>query len=429
VIRTTLRGATALLFSLFVTAIAGGAPALAKDPTTITFMIWGDPVEKQAYDQLVSSFHAGHPDIRVDLVHIPNQQLYIQRLTTDFMAGTPADVFLLNYRRFATFAARGRLEPLDGRLAKSAIIHEADFYQEAMQPFRWEGRLMAIPQNISSLVVYYNKSLFKAAGLSYPKPDWSWDDFIATARALTKDLDGDGTIDQYGLGSEALIFRVAPFIWQNGGELFDDPEKPTKLALDSPATREALEWFIGFQSKHKVVPDLVAEKAEPSVHRFLRGAMAMYFDSRRGVPVYRNMQGFDWDVAPLPAGKHPAGILHADGYFMAKQSKHKDAAWAFIEYANSEEGQKLMCGTGRTVPSMRRVAESQVFLESDHKPANSQVFLDVIPFVRAVPRLETWPDIETRLGEEFERAYHLQVPLDEAIRLSNERTAELFRKR
>jgi multiple sugar transport system substrate-binding protein len=365
----------------------------------------------------------------VDLIHVANQNLYLQRLATDFMAGTPADVFLLNYRRMAPFAARGRLEPLDERLAASTVIQEKDFYPEAVAPFRWNGRLMAIPQNISSLVVYYNKTLFDRAGVPYPKADWKWDDFTTTAKALTKDLDGDGTIDQYGLGSEAVIFRVLPFIWQNGGDLFDDPERPTKLALDTPAARGGLEWFLGFQSVHRIVPDFVAEKAEPSVHRFLRGAMAMYFDSRRGVPVYRTASGFDWDVAPLPAGKHAAGILHSDAYFMSKQGRHKDAAWTFIEYANSVEGQTLMCASGRTVPSLRSVAESAVFLESDKKPASSRVFLDVIPHVRAVPRMETWPDIETRLSEEFERAYHLQTTLDEAIRLSVERTKDLFPKK
>ena len=63
------------------------------------------------------------------------------------------------------------------------------------------------------------------------------------------------------------------------------------------------------------------------------------------------------------------------------------------------------------------------------KPASSRVFLDVIPHIRAVPRMETWPDIETRVSEEFERAYHLQTTLDEAIRLSTERTRDLFPKK
>ena len=60
---------------------------------------------------------------------------------------------------------------------------------------------------------------------------------MATAKALTKDTDGDGAIDQYGLGTEASIFRLAPFIWQNGGDIVDDPDKPTRLTLDTPEAK------------------------------------------------------------------------------------------------------------------------------------------------------------------------------------------------
>ena len=341
----------------------------------------------------------------------------------------PADVFLLNYRRFAGYAGKGLLEPLDDYVAASSVIHLDDFYPEALRSFYWKGQLLAIPQNLSSLVVYYNKNLFDEAGIPYPKDDWTWDQFIETGRALTKDTNGDGTPDQYGLGTEAIFFRVAPFIWQNGGEIFDNPETPTALTLNNPKTREAIEWFMDFSRKHKIVPDMYAEKAEPSVSRFLRGLMGMYFDSRRGVPVYRTLRSFDWDVAPLPRGKMPAGILHSDGYFMAKASRNKPAAWAFIEFANSSEGQTLMATTGRTVPSRKVVANSPAFLDSTRKPVHSQVFLDVIPSIRAVPLMENWPDIESQVGEEVERCYHGLTTVDEAIRLATERTAAFFPKK
>src|SRR5690606_31675953 len=124
---------------------------------------------------------------------------YRQRLAADFSAGTPADVVLLNYRRYAPFAYKNQIEPLTQYLAQSKLIQEADFYPQTIEPFKWNGDLMCIPQNLSSLVVYYNKNLFDQANLAYPKDDWTWEDFLATAQALTKDTDGDGTIDQYGL--------------------------------------------------------------------------------------------------------------------------------------------------------------------------------------------------------------------------------------
>ena len=297
-----------------------------------------------------------HPDIDIELIHIPSQSDYRLRLGADFAAGSPPDVALINYRRYAAFAARGVLEPLEPYLRGSDVIAETDFYPEAIGPFRWRGELMCIPQNVSSLVVYYDKDLFDAAGLAYPADDWTWDDFLATAEALTMDLDGDGQTDQYGLGTEASIFRVAPFIWQNGGELVvtEQVGAPLRLAVDSRAAREAIEWFVALQTEHGVVPDASAEAAQDSESRFLDGSLAMFLDSRRAVPTFRQIEAFDWDVAPLPQEEQAAGILHSDGYCMAGAAQDKDAAWTFIEFANSPEGQAIVAESGRTVPSLSR---------------------------------------------------------------------------
>jgi multiple sugar transport system substrate-binding protein len=403
------------------------APTAAAEPSgAISFMIWGDAAEKAAYEQLVAAFEERHPAIDVTLIHIPGQSDYRQRLGVDFAAGTPADVVLLNYRRYAAYAARGALEPLGPYLEQSALIDEADFYPEAVQPFVWAGELICIPQNLSSLVVYYNRDLFRAAGLSDPSPDWSWDDFLNAAKALTRDIDGDGQIDQYGLGTEVSIFRAAPFIWQNGGELVDDLQAPTRLTLDTPESRAALAWFMDLQLRHKVVPDAVAEAAEDSESRFQNGRLGMFLNSRRGVPTYRTIEGFDWDVAPLPQGVQKAGILHADAYCMPSVSENKDAIWTFIEFANAAEGQHIIAASGRTVPSLRAVAESPTFLNPGQKPANSQVFLDVIPWIRTVPIMAGWAEIEELTAEELSRAYYGQASLDEAIRTAQDRSQPLF---
>lgn len=406
------------------TGARGGEPAGPAGP--VSFMISGDAAEKAAYERLVAAFAERHPAINVTLIHIPGQSDYRRRLGVDFAAGVPADVVLINYRRYAAFAAKGALEPLGPYLERSERIAPADFYPETLAPFTWEGQLVCIPQNLSSLVVYYNRDLLRAAGLADPAPDWTWDDFLAAAQALTRDLDGDGRTDQYGLGTEVSLFRAAPFIWQNGGDLVDSPGAPTRLALDTPAARAALQWFVDLQLRHGVVPDAVAEAAEGSESRFLNGRLGMYLNSRRGVPTYRTIRDFDWDVAPLPRGLQRAGILHSDAYCLPATSSHKEAAWALIEFANSPEGQQIIAASGRTVPSLRAVAESAAFLDPQARPANSRVFLDGIPSVRPVPIMEAWVDIEELVGEELTRAFYGEAPLDEAIRAATERAQPFF---
>jgi multiple sugar transport system substrate-binding protein len=320
------------------------------------------------------------------------------------------------------------LEPLAPYLRSSRVISDVDFYPQAIDPFRWRGQLLCLPQNISSLVVYYNKGLFDAAGLDHPADDWTWDEFLAAAQALTVDRDGDGTTDQYGLGTDASLYRLAPFIWQNGGELVvtEANGTPLRLALDSRAAREAIEWFVALQTEHGVVPDALAEQAESSESRFIAGRTAMFLNSRRGVPTYRRIDSFDWDVAPLPRGEQAAGILHTDAYCMAAAAEDKDAAWTFIEYANSPQGQSIVARSGRTVPSLIEVAQSPAFLDPAAKPASSSVFLETIPLLRAVPVTAAWVEVEELAGDELERAFYGVAPVDEVIEAMIVRTLPFF---
>lgn len=423
------RSVTAGWVWLLVSIIAGALALVACqgqafDP--ITFMIFGDPAERAAYEQLVSSFEANNPAIDIQLIHIPSQGDYQTRLATDFAAGSPPDIALINYRRMPTYAAKDQFEALGPYLDKSGKLKADDFYPIALDAFTWQGTLMCIPQNVSSLVVYYNQGLFDAADRPYPADDWTWDDFLAAATTLTRDLDGDGQTDQFGVGIEASLYRLAPFIWQNNGPLVDVSEAPRRLTLTRFPSQAALEWFAALQTVHHVAPDRVQETAQDSESRFIAGTTAMFFNSRRNVPSFREITNFTWDVAPLPRGEQAASILHSDGYCLAAAAQNKDAAWQFIEFANSAEGQTIIAATGRTVPSLKAVAESPAFLDPGKPPSRSAVWLDIIPTIQRVPLLAQWQEIESVADEEIERAFYGDITPLEAAQIATWRTEEYF---
>ena len=418
------RTLSSLFLAVGLLSLLAGCQTTTTQP--VSFLVFGDPEEYAAYESLVAQFEQKFPEIDIELGHIPSQSAYRQQLTTSFASNTPPDVMLMNQRRIALFAAEGGLEPLGQYLTESDLIQEADFFPPAIQAFQFRDQLWCIPQNVSSLVVYYNKDLFEAAGVPLPTNDWTRDDFVSAARALTQDTNGDGTTDQYGAGVEASFFRLAPFLWQDGLELVDNPAQPTQLALDTPAAQATFQWFVDLQVKEKVVPDAVAEGAEESESRFLNGTLAMFFNSRRGVPTYRTIESFTWDVAPLPRGQEAASVLHSDGYCMAALATNKEAAWTFIEFANSAEGQTIIAQSGRTVPSLTAVANSPAFLDPTKSPANSQIFVDTIPTLRVVPMLTTWVAIEETAGKEIERAFYGQATVAEASRTAIELTQPYF---
>lgn len=413
------------VFSMLLAACSAPAQENASQP--VTFMITGDPAERNAYIELVNAFETAHPEVDVEITHIPSGSAYRDRIATDFAAGSPPDITLWNYRRYAGFAAEGLFEPLGPYLDESDLIAREDFFPIAIRSFTWQGELMCIPQNISSLVVYYNRDLFDAAGVPYPANDWTWDDFVETAKALTLDLDSDGVVDQYGMGTEISLYRLAPFVWQNGGVIVDDTASPNRLTLTRPPSLEALQWFVDLRQVHGVLPDRVEEQAMDSESRFVAGMTAMFLNSRVGTPSYREIEAFTWDVAPLPTGKTAAGVLHSDAYCMSSAAKDKEASWTFIEFANSFEGQSIIARSGRTVPSLISVAESDAFLDPTRLPANSRIWVDTASVLQIVPVISTWQEIESATNEELERAIYGEISAEEAANLAFTRTEEYFK--
>lgn len=412
------------------TSMPAGSPATSNANLSgeISLQAFGDPAEMAVINETVAGFNKIYPNVKVNIINVPSQGDHMTKLSTSFAAGNPPDVWLLNYRRYGQFAAQGVIEPAGPLLANSATLKEDMYYQQPLEAFRYKGVLQCIPQNISSLVVYYNKNLFTENNVAFPKADWTWDDFLSTARSLTKDTNGDGKSDVHGLGVPPQIIRVAPFVWQNGGEIVDNPDKPTTLTLSEGPAREAVQFFMDLQLVHKVVPNEVEEKAEELEARFMNGRLAMFMASRVATPQFREIKGFDWDVAGLPQKKQRASILHSDAFCISKSisQEKKDMAWAFVQYSQGVEGQTNAAKLGRTVPSLKSVAESPAFLEPTAPPASARVFLDAVPEMKLVPVLSTWPKIENTVNEELERGFFGIVSVDEAIAAATEKTKELF---
>lgn len=108
-----------LVVLIFLLVGFGAACADSQSAETVSFMVFGDPAEREAYETLVAAFEEQNPDVDVAITHIPSGSEYRTRLTTEFAAGDPPDVSLMNYRRYAAFAAADLLEPLTPYLEKA----------------------------------------------------------------------------------------------------------------------------------------------------------------------------------------------------------------------------------------------------------------------------------------------------------------------
>ena len=418
---------------LLATACTSAAPQIG----TVKVLVSGAPEELAAFRTLAEAYERAVPGADVQLIEASDAGDLITRLSTSIAGGAPPDIFLINYREYGQFAGKDAIEPVDERLTASKTIKTADFYPAPMEAFRWAGKQMCMPQNASSLALYYNRSLFQRYGIAEPSSGWTWTDLVSKATALTRDGNGamvkgtesEGSAQKvavYGLGIEPQIIRVAPFVWSNGGQFVDDPQKPSRFTFDQPQAREALKNFLELRIGYGVVPTDEEIEAEDAESRFANGRIAMLLQSRRVTPTFRTITAFDWDVAPLPQYGKAVSILHSDAYCITRASASKDSAWRFVEFAMGAEGQRIIAGTGRTVPSNIEVSRSAAFLDTSKPPLNAKVFLDAIPTLQRVPTVSTWPEIEDVTNGILENALYRGDALDDVIRELDEETRSLF---
>lgn len=431
-------------------AVAAAVPmrtASAAKKRPVRFAFFGTASEQRAYQQVIDAFEAAYPDIAVEAVGLDSGDATLAAGARGIGAGLPwlqtggpyqpwlwrelasttaPDVFVLAYQRFPAVAARGVLEPLGPYVAGSPKLDPADFYPATLDAFRSpdipDDGLGALPLNASSLAVYYNADRFAEAGVPLPADDWSWGDFADAASALTRGRDRSGRADVYGLAIEPRLTRSAAFVWGAGGNLVDDDEHPTRLTLDTPEALEGLRWFAELgPSGRQVTPTAAEARQFNDLARFCAGRAAMFVHTRRVVPLLRETAGLNWDVAPLPTGATPANVLHSDGVCMLAGARDKEAAWAFIEFMIGQEGQAILAQTGRTVPSLRSVAESDAFLKGSTipfslggerlglAPARSGVFVENVRIARRVPMVATLPAVESAFDHAFKHAFYVDA--------------------
>lgn len=402
----------------------------SRGPAPVQVQVFGDAPEIQAYKNLLAGFAQQEPGISVELIAVGKQKDHMAKLATRFAAGAPPDLFVTNFRRFGQFAGKGALTPLGPRLSTSGAFKAEEFYVPVLEAFTWQGELMCMPQSVSSLVLYYNKALFGEFEVPPPGADWSMSKLQTTAMLITQKGRRAGRQDVYGLGIEPTLIRLAPFVWAFGGELVNDLHRPSLIDLEKGRAPFALQFVKQLRQQLGVTPALADVKAEDLESRFARGALGMILHSRRYTTTLRSLKNPpDWDVAPFPpltAGQPAPSSLHSDGWCMSRQAKNPAAAEKLVAYAISAEGQTILAGTGRSVPSRIAVAESPAFLDPQQPPASARVFLDAVPQLRRTPNVAVWNEVETRADAVLEEWYY-EAPIPGSGYVEQEGGAEGLR--
>lgn len=351
----------------------------SRSPNEIIFCGWGGPEEKATFTRLVREFEKLNPDIRVRYILVP--QNYMQKLQIMMAGGTPPDVFYIPDLDFPAFVVKGAMESLSPYVRGSRVIVEKDFWPSALSRYRYDGRnlgkgdLYALPKDIGPFAMFYNKDLFRKAGLPYPSAEvpMTWDEAIRVWKKLTvEDARHPGVVEQFGVAN----FTWESAVWSLGGEVLS-PDGRRFVMPDDPRSVEGLQWVADISLKHKCAPNPRQARSFDPGPMFDTGKLACIIAGRWMVPHYRTLD-FDWDVAPIPVHpvtRRPAGWSGSVGFAMARTSPNKQAAWRFIEFLAGPHGQAVQAATGFQIPNQRALAYTDAFLQRDQRPRHAEVFI------------------------------------------------------
>lgn len=356
-------------------ALALSAGLAQAQDTTLTYMSW-DPEQLEIEQAAIAAFEAANPGVTIKSSAMPPKD-YWPRISALAAAGDLPDVFMMSSGFVKEWAAAGNLADLSDVVSKDEL---ANYYEGAASVGVIDGQRVAFPQNWVAPVLYYNIDMFEAAGVPLPADDWTWDDFLSAAKALTVDKDNDGTVDVWGMSLYGRYAHVEPWVFRNGGRYLNADE--TALELNKEAVN-ALQFLTDLVNVEGVAPQPQEMEGVRQQDIMALGMAAMWVDGSWNIANVRKIAGddFRWGIAQVPMGpdatkETAAAYAWADMLSVGQNSRNPELAWAFIQHMVGE-GRDASDFLGGKVPAYIEIATSEGWLEKDQQPANKGLLLDI----------------------------------------------------
>jgi multiple sugar transport system substrate-binding protein len=340
----------------------------------IVFSTWGTPSEIEGFRTLIGHYNATrHPLHPVKLSHSEQYQ-YTERLLVQSAAFASPDIIHLDRKDVPLFVRKGLLEDLTTVLEEDSSPGPGIFLPGLLAGCVIRGRTYAVPHNFSTLVLYYNRDHFDAAGIPYPDSTWTWETLLDAARKLTV-KDRDGNIVRYGCNMQIAFSAL---LEQNGGHVLNGALDSCVIA--STECADALQFEVDLSEKYRVSWSMLSQNLQWD-DMFEGGRVSMIANGRwAAVPYERAIGSGAVDIAPLPRGRFRKGAAAGHVMAISSASTKKKEAWEFIKFLVSDEGERMVNREGTTIPATRSIACSDAFLHHVLTPGmHNRVFLDELP--------------------------------------------------
>lgn len=413
-----------------ILALSGCQNIRTADTGVIHITLWqgvNPPPNRDVLQRLVDRFNEKHPQIHVESLYAGQQDQQIPRILAAVVGNAPPDLLWYNPTIAGQLVDLQALIPLDEKLNNSPVKAEID--PALFESMEYQGKIWSVPFATNNVAVYYRPSLFQAAGITeLPK---TWEELRQVAKKLTRDVDGDGRIDQHGIylplgKGEFTVFTWLPFMWSSGGELVPgDIQKPAAVQLENnPGAIAALEFWRNLVEDGSAM--LSAPERGYETGNLIAGNVAMQVTGPWSLGEFID-SGVDFDVFPIPVNQEPATSIGGENLFLFKTTPEREkAAFTFAEYTMSAEFQtELALGTGY-LPINLKSRQDPRYQQFVKQLPPVQVFLDQAEHGRSRPIFPGYNRISHSLGRAIESVLLGETAPEEALKITQHRLDLIF---
>ena len=363
-------------------------PAWAQSDETATLRVqaFGGDAELAGINSAIGRFNQQYPNVTVEVSIDPISSGwgdYVTKVLGQFNSGTAADVYGTAIETFQSFSSRGLWLPLNDFVEQYPTF--SDFAPSLFEQASYQGNIHYIPIGWNNIMINYNRDLFDAAGVEYPKRGWTWDEFRETANALTV-KDGSGTTTQFGYEVPNQNFFIQPWFYSNGTGVLT-PDWSASNMLD-PKVAETLQFLYDLIHVDGASPIPGSETLD---NQFMAGQVAMI---SRGQWIVQNAKAnnVNMDIAIPPVKETEATVIGFGGYAINKNTQHPEIAKALVLELTSEETQREQGERGGGVPGRKSAASTEAFLAF---PPSANLYYETLPFTIAVPSPANFQEVES----------------------------------
>lgn len=388
------------------------ATTAAPEPVTITytnFISNGGNEENLA--TIVDAFEADNPGITVEVTTLPYAD-YFTALQTDLAGGTASDVFDIEFANYAAYQANGVLAPLPG-------VDTSVYQANLAAAYATDGTQYALPSSFSTVVLFYNKDLFDAAGVAYPTNEWTWADAEAAAKKIT---DVDAGV--FGAYQPISFYEYYKALAQAGGKFLSDDGK--SVAFNSPEGVRAANWLVGKSGTTMPTPEQGAGTPDFDTKLFSEGKLGMW---TTGIWMFGALAdaGFGWDIAVEPGDAQQASAMFSNAVAVSATSKNAEAAQKWAQYLTSSTTMvDVRLDAGWELPPVADQSLLAPYLEKGD-PANRQAVFDSLQGVALPPVIgENQAQLQDIVSEELTEAAAGRKTVEEALASAEQRVNPLL---